>query len=57
LTPFIAVLTLAVIIVAALGFGVVIGYAAINGILHAMRREPQAVRKTALAATESAGGD
>ncbi|MGZ4819229.1 MAG: hypothetical protein ACXVZR_08455 [Terriglobales bacterium] len=57
MTPFIAVLTLGVIIVAALGLGVVIGYVVINGILHAMRRDHQPVRKTALATTETAGGD
>jgi NhaP-type Na+/H+ or K+/H+ antiporter len=53
--PLIVVLTLLVTIAGALALGVVLGYAAIYTILHAMRRQSQTVTEHALAATQASG--
>jgi hypothetical protein len=50
------ILTLLITIAAALGLGVGLGYAAINAILHAMRRQ-QPVPDHAFAPTEASSGD
>jgi hypothetical protein len=57
LNAVISALILLVIIVSALGLGVAVGYCALNGILHAMRREPQPVGEPKLATTEGLSGD
>jgi hypothetical protein len=51
------ILTLLITIAAALGLGVGLGYAAINAILHAMRRQPQPVADHAFAPTQVSSGD
>ncbi len=57
MNPLIVALTLALTIVAALSLGVFAGYAAVAGILHIMRREPQTTPERTLAATEASSGD
>jgi uncharacterized protein YneF (UPF0154 family) len=49
--------TLLLTIAAALILGVILGYAMITTILHAMRRRPQPVAERALVATDVVGGD
>ncbi len=55
MNPSIIALTLIVTVAAALGLGVVLGYAAIAAILQAMRRESQPSSDRAVAATEVSG--
>jgi hypothetical protein len=49
--------TLLLTIAAALGLGVLLGYAMISTILNAMRRHPQPVAEHVLATTEGHSGD
>jgi hypothetical protein len=57
LHPLIIALTLVVIIAAALSLGIILGYAAVAVMLHAMRRRPQRAPERALTATEASSGD
>ena len=50
-------ITLLLTIAAALGLGVILGYAMISFILQAMRRHPQPVPEHVLATTEGHSGD
>jgi hypothetical protein len=57
LTALIIALTLLFTISAALGLGVILGYAMIISILRAMARRPQRVAEHVLATTEGHSGD
>ncbi len=52
----IAAIALLITIAAALAVGVLLGYAAVTAVLHAMHR-PQREAERALAASEASGGD
>ncbi len=56
MNPLLAALTLFVTITAALAAGVLLAYASVSAILHAMHRPEPAVEQT-MAATEASGGD
>jgi hypothetical protein len=56
-TTLMIAITLLLTIAAALGLGVIFGYAMISAILHAMGRRPQPVPEHVLATTEGHSGD
>ena len=56
-TPLLIVLTLLVTITVALALGVFLGYAAVNLMLRAMRRQTQPVPERTLATTHASSGD
>ncbi|MBZ5568779.1 MAG: hypothetical protein LAN64_13130 [Acidobacteriia bacterium] len=53
MNPLIVALTLLVIITAAVAIGVMLGYAAVALMLHAMRRDSQPAPERAFTATEA----